>query len=46
MSRHISVVMPDDLFAKLEAARGRESRSSFVNYILAKHLQNKKKGDE
>ena len=35
MSRHVSVVMADDLFAKMEAARGRESKSSFVNHVLA-----------
>ena len=35
MSRHVSVVMPDDLFAKMESERGRESKSSFVNHVLA-----------
>jgi hypothetical protein len=39
MSRHVSVVMPDELFAKMEAARGRESKSSFVNFILKKHFE-------
>ncbi len=39
MSRHVSVVMPDDLFAKMEAARGRESKSSFVNFVLKKYFE-------
>lgn len=34
MGRHVSVVMRDDLFKKMESARGRESKSSFVNHIL------------
>jgi len=39
--------MPDDLFAKVEAARGRESKSSFVCFILKEYFENKKKnGDE
>jgi len=38
MSRHVSVVMPDDLFAKMEAARGRESKSSFVNHVLTQYF--------
>ena len=42
MSRHVSVVMPDELFAKMEAERGRESKSSFVNHILAEYFS---KGD-
>jgi len=42
MSRHVSVVMPDDLFAKLEAERGRESKSSFVNFVLKKYFEDKK----
>jgi len=44
MSRHVSVVMPDELFAKMEAERGRESKSSFVNHILAQYF--KQRGDE
>ncbi len=39
MSRHVSVVMPDELFAKMEAARGRESKSSFVNFVFKKHFE-------
>tara|TARA_R110000751_G_scaffold19317_1_gene57838 strand:- start:493 stop:642 length:150 start_codon:yes stop_codon:yes gene_type:complete len=46
MSRHVSVVMPDDLFAKMEAARGRESKSSFVNHVLAQYFILKKERDE
>jgi|TARA_R100000988_G_scaffold5274_1_gene3206 metal-responsive CopG/Arc/MetJ family transcriptional regulator len=42
MSRHVSVVMPDDLFAKMEAARGRESKSSFVNFVLEQYFKEKK----
>ena len=34
MGRHVSVVMRDDLFTKMERERGRESRSSFVNHII------------
>ena len=43
-SRCVSVVMPDELFAKMEAERGREFKSSFVNHILAQYF--KQKGDE
>jgi hypothetical protein len=43
MSRHVSVVMPDDLFAKMEAERGRESKSSFVTHILNMYFEEKKK---
>lgn len=39
MSRHVSVVMPDDLFAKMEAARGRESKSSFINHIIQQYFE-------
>lgn len=42
MSRHVSVVMADDLFAKMEAARGRESKSSFVNFVLEQYFNGKK----
>tara|TARA_R110002153_G_scaffold242298_1_gene397511 strand:- start:1375 stop:1500 length:126 start_codon:yes stop_codon:yes gene_type:complete len=38
--------MPDDLFAKMEAARGRESKSSFVNFILEKYFLEKNKESE
>jgi len=41
MSRHVSVVMADDLFAKMEAARGRESKSSFVNFVLEQYFKGK-----
>jgi hypothetical protein len=44
MGRHVSVVMRDDLFIKMEKERGRESKSSFINYVLALYF--KKKGDE
>ena len=46
MSRHVSVVMADDLFAKMEAARGRESKSSFVNHALAFYFAHQKKEAE
>jgi hypothetical protein len=46
MSRHVSVVMPDELFAEMEAARGRESKSSFVCYILKEFFKKQKKGDD
>ena len=46
MSRHVSVVMADDLFAKMEAARGRESKSSFVNHVLAQYFINIKTGEK
>lgn len=39
MSRHVSVVMPDDLFAKMESARGRESKSSFINHIIQQYFE-------
>jgi len=35
--------MPDDLFAKMEAERGRESKSSFVTHILSMYFESKKK---
>ena len=44
MSRHVSVVMHDDLFAKMEAARGRESKSSFINHVLKMYFE--KEGGE
>jgi len=44
MSRHVSVVMPDELFAKMEAERGRESKSSFVSHILAEYFSQKQGG--
>jgi len=34
MSRHVSVVMRDDLYKKMEEERGRETKSSFVNHVL------------
>jgi hypothetical protein len=46
MSRHVSVVMPDELFAEMEATRGRESKSSFVCYILKEFFNEKKKGSD
>jgi len=46
MSRHVSVVMPDELFAEMEAARGRESKSSFVCHILKEFFNEKKKGSD
>ena len=46
MGRHVSVVMREDLFKKMESERGRESKSSFMNHVLAYYFQNKKKGDD
>ncbi len=46
MSRHVSVVMPDELFAEMEAARGRESKSSFVCHMLKEFFKNRQKGDD
>lgn len=45
MSRHVSVVMRDDLFAMLEKERGRESKSSFMNFVLERYF-NEKKGEK
>jgi len=39
MGKHVSVVMRDEIFRKMEAARGRESKSSFVNYVMMKHFE-------
>tara|TARA_R100000152_G_C6781001_1_gene214630 strand:- start:4541 stop:4687 length:147 start_codon:yes stop_codon:yes gene_type:complete len=39
MSRHVSVVMRDELFNLMEDARGRESKSSFINYVLEQHFK-------
>jgi len=44
MSQHVSVVMRDDLYRKMEKTRGRESKSSFVNHALEmyfKHIRDK-----
>mgnify|MGYP003135469006 FL=1 len=46
MSRHVSVVMRDDLYQKMESERGRESKSSFVNFVLEQYFKNKNRGDE
>jgi hypothetical protein len=43
MGKHVSVVMKDSLFVKMENERGRESKSSFVNHALAFYFQNKDK---
>jgi hypothetical protein len=43
MGKHVSVVMREQLFAKMEEERGRESKSSFVNHALAFYFQNKDK---
>jgi hypothetical protein len=40
MGKHVSVVMREQLFAKMEAERGRESKSSFVNHALAFYFKN------
>jgi len=42
MGHHVSVVMRDDLFAKMEEERGRESKSSFVNHIIDLYFNTKK----
>ena len=42
MGRHVSVVMREDLFKKMEAERGRESKSSFMNHVLHTYFQWKK----
>ena len=44
MGRHVSVVMREDLFKKMEAERGRESKSSFMNHVLHTYFQWKKQG--
>mgnify|MGYP003116564152 FL=1 len=43
MGKHASDVMKDNLFAKMERERGRESKSSFVNHALAFYFLNKDK---
>jgi len=43
MGKHVSVVMREQLFVKMEAERGRESKSSFVNHALAFYFKNKEK---
>ena len=40
MGKHVSVVMKEQLFAKMEEERGRESKSSFVNHALAYYFKN------
>ena len=47
MGHHVSVVMRDELFIKMEEERGRESKSSFVNHILDLYFKETKpkKGD-
>tara|TARA_R110002153_G_scaffold55813_2_gene154712 strand:- start:7728 stop:7892 length:165 start_codon:yes stop_codon:yes gene_type:complete len=42
MGRHVSVVMREDLFIKMEEERGRESKSSFMNHVLAHYFNAKK----
>tara|TARA_R100001015_G_C4465629_1_gene51011 strand:+ start:87 stop:254 length:168 start_codon:yes stop_codon:yes gene_type:complete len=41
MGKHVSVVMRDALFEKMESERGRESKSSFINHAIAFYFQNK-----
>jgi len=31
---HISVTLPPEMFAKLEADRGRHTRSGYIRYVL------------
>jgi hypothetical protein len=33
--------MRDDLYALMEQERGRESKSSFINYVLSQHFKGK-----
>ena len=42
MGHHVSVVMRDELFAKMEEERGRESKSSFVNHIIDLYFNTQK----
>jgi len=44
MSRHVSVVMQDHLYVKMESERGRESKSSFINFVLEQYFKNEKTG--
>jgi len=46
MGRQVSVVMREDLFIKMEQERGRESKSSFMNHVLAFYFKNKTTGDD
>jgi len=39
MSNHVSVVMWDELFRRMEKDRGRESKSSFVNHALQHYFR-------
>lgn len=43
MGKHVSVVMRDALFEKMEKERGRESKSSFINHAIAFYFLNKDK---
>tara|TARA_R100001510_G_C7656346_1_gene216251 strand:- start:4037 stop:4159 length:123 start_codon:yes stop_codon:yes gene_type:complete len=38
--------MRDDLYQKMESERGRESKSSFVNFVLEQYFKAKNRGDE
>ena len=39
MSRHVSVVMQDEIFRRMEKERGRESKSSYVNHALQHYFR-------
>lgn len=39
MSRHVSVVMWEELFRRMEKERGRESKSSYVNHALQHYFR-------
>jgi len=45
MAKHVSVVMKDDLFQKMERERGRESKSSFMNYVLECYFRDKEENN-
>jgi len=39
MSQHVSVVMWEELYRRMEKERGRESKSSYVNHALQHYFR-------
>ena len=46
MKHHIGLTIDSKLFREIENIRGREKRSTFIEYLIKLGLKNYKNGDE
>ena len=45
MGKHVSIILRDDLWHLMQKRRGRESKSSYLNYAIEQYFRHLDKGE-